>query len=101
MESFIVTYVPSNDIHAQELVSRIASFPCSVKLAEATYLIATDLSAGQVFDRVVMRPNQDQLYVVKACTPFHGEGSRKADEWLQRNLSVPRKLPVTPPDLIR
>ena len=101
MDSFIVTYVPSNEACNTELLSRILAFPCTIRIAETTYLVATDLTAQQVFDRVAPAPGQDQLYIVAVAEPYCGTGSRKADEWLRTNLSPPRKLPAAPPDLIR
>lgn len=82
-------------------MNKIESFPLWVKLSESTYVIATDLTPSQVYDRIAMLPNQDQLYVITLTRPYFGQGSRKADEWLHSNLSIPKRLPVPPPDLIR
>lgn len=101
MESFIVAYIPSNDAHDIELRSRILAFPCSVSLSKTTYLIGTDLTVEQVFERVAIIPHQDQVYVLNVTKPYCGQGSRKADEWLHSHLSAPKKLLAAPPDLIR
>lgn len=101
MSSFVVTFTPSNDACRTELLSRILAFPCAVKVAETTFLVATDLTAEQVFDRVAPAPGQGQLYVLSVAEPCCGMGSRKADEWLRTNLSAPRRMPAAPPDLIR
>ena len=101
MDSFVVTYIPSNEARNTEMLSRILGFPCVVKIAETAYLVATELTAKQVFDRVAPAPNGDQVYVLAAAAPYCGAGSRKADEWLRANLSRPWPLPAAPPDLIR
>ena len=101
MQSFIIVYIPSNDFHAAEIACRIACFPGAAKLAETTHLVATTLTAEEVFERVAVLPRQDQLYVLAVTKPYSGEGSRKADEWLHAHLSAPRMLPAKPPDLIR
>ena len=101
MDSFVVTYIPSNDTCHAELLSRILAFPCVARIAETTFLVATELTAEQVFSRVAPAPSQGQLYVLAVAEPYCGAGSRKADEWLRANLSAGRKPPAAPPDLIR
>lgn len=101
METFLISYVPSNDIHNSELTNRITSLPIWVRISETTYIIATEMTPQQIYNLIVILPNQDQLYVITAARPYAGQGSRKADEWLHSNLSTPKRIPAQPPDLIR
>lgn len=101
MKSLVVSYIPSNDLHNTEMINRVASFPVSIKLADTTYLIATELTPQQVYDRMHIDPNQDQLYIFTATHPCSGQGSRKVDAWVNSHLSLPERIPAAPPDLIR
>lgn len=101
LETFLVSYIPRNEVHDCELVNRIKSFPLWVKMSDTIYAIAANLTPPEIYDRLVTLPNQDQIYVVTMTRPYHGQGSRKVDDWLHSHLSIPKRLPARPPDLIR
>ena len=87
MAVFIVTYDLNKEANRPKIVPKIKDISgVWAKLSESSYAVATDKSAGDVFN--FLKPlldDNDQLYVITLKKPYAGRGSKEVNDWLENN----------------
>lgn len=87
MRSLLVAYDLNNEVRRPPIVDEIRKSPGYARLSESSYIISTDETVQQVYDRFnPLIDKDDDFFVVTVTRPWIGYSFRNVMDWLKSHV---------------